>query len=327
MDKKSISVVIPIFCEEKNINLFFSSLREVCSKLDWISWRFIFVNDGSTDGSLDLLRTLSRDDNRVTVLDFVRNFGKELALTAGVFEAQGSDAVITLDSDMQHPPELIPKLVDVWASGALTVVALRRKTEGESWFKERASDLYYWIMRRMSRLNLVAGETDFRIIDKSIVREYCRSTEKNRMYRALLDWLGFEKKYIEFDAPARGAGVRGYSYSKLFGLATSSISIFSSWPLWAPGVLGLLISVASGVMLLWMLISYIVQSVLVFTPLAIVVVANTFLVGIILLALGLVGFYVGAVLKEVTGRPLFITRETINVRTVEQKSIGEQEHK
>lgn len=306
-----ISIVIPVFREEQNIGEFYERINNVTSKVDKYNWSFIFVNDGSLDNSLIELKKIIENDKRVLVLDLSRNFGKEIALTAGVHEAEdiGSDAVICIDADLQHPPELIPKLIDEWRNGAEVVVTIRTQIDKQPLLRRLGSHGYYWIMSKISRLPVVSQTTDFSLFDKKVIAAFRHATERNRMFRGIMDWMGFRRTYVEFKADARTKGDVGYSYSKLWNLAISSITSFSLWPLRITGYLGLLITSISGLMLLWMMINYVLRSDLYYTPLAIVVMTNTFLMGIILISIGLVASYIGTIHTEVINRPLYIVRE------------------
>jgi len=307
----NISIVIPVYCEEKNIPALYQRLEQVAASLPDIHWEYIFVNDGSLDHSISVLRQLARADSKVKVIDFSRNFGKEVALTAGVHAAY-ADAVICMDADLQHPPELIPQLIDEWRRGAEVVATIRTSMDNQSLMRRLGSNGYYWLMRKISGLDMVSQTTDFRLLDKKVVEEFRRVTERERMFRGIIDWMGFKKVYVEFHADAREEGAPAYSYAKLWRLAINSITAFSLWPLRLTGYLGVLITTTSGLLLTWMLGNYVLGNGVFYTPLAIVVVVNTFLIGIVLMAIGLVALYIGTIQTEVVNRPLYIVRERLN---------------
>lgn len=308
---KKISIVIPVYNEAENIFNLHSRLENVIASLPQFEWEYIFVNDGSSDRSLETLKNLASKDHKVKALDFSRNFGKEIALTAGAHEAQDSDALICIDADLQHPPELIPTLVAKWEDGAEVVVTIRTEIEKQSLLRRVGSHLYYWLMRKMSGVDIKAKTTDFRIYDKKVVQAFIKTTERERMFRGIMDWMGFRRAYVEFKADARAEGQAAYSYAKLCRLAVNSLTAFSLWPLRVAGYLGVLISTISGGLFIWMLANYLVLKVWIYTPLAMVVVINTFLIGIVLIALGLVALYVGIIHTEVINRPLYIVRERL----------------
>ena len=308
----NISIVVPVYCEEKNIPALYRRLEQVIASLPEIGWEYVFVNDGSPDHSLEVLRQLAARDSKVRVLDFSRNFGKEIALTAGVHHAADADAVICMDADLQHPPEFIPKLVEEWKKGAEIVATVRSSIEKQPLLRRIGSYAYYWLMAKISGLNMVSQTTDFRLYDKKVVAAFRQATERNRLFRGIMDWLGFRNVYVEFHADARNDGTAGYSYGKLWQLAIHSITAFSLWPLRLTGYLGVFITTVSGLLLAWMLGAYLFNNKLGYTPLAIVVVANTFLIGIVLMGIGLVALYIGTIHTEVTNRPLYIIRERLN---------------
>jgi dolichol-phosphate mannosyltransferase len=308
----SIAIVIPVFRESKNLVPLHQRFNLVCRALPGYHFSFIFVNDGSPDDSLEVLRGLARADPRVQVLDLSRNFGKEIALTAGVYAADSADAVICIDADLQHPPELIPTLIARWREGYDVVATVRTELERQPILKRVGSHVFYWLMRHISGVAMVSQTTDFRLYDRRVVQAFMQATERQRMFRGIMDWMGFRRVYVEFQAGARTQGEAGYSYSKLIGLAINSITAFSLWPLRLTGYLGLLITMFSGLLLLWMLGNFFFDGRFDYTPLAMAVVANTFLMGVVLMAIGLVALYIGTIHTEVINRPLFLVRERIN---------------
>ena len=311
MPRKLITIVVPVFREEKNVSNLLARLNSVTSSIVDIDWEYIFVNDGSPDNSITVLKELAAKQNNIKIIDFSRNFGKEIALTAGV-HAASPGAVICMDADLQHPPEVIPKLVDAWLQGAEVVATIRTSIDKQPLLRRVGSHLYYWLMARISGLDMASQTTDFRLFDKKVVDAFRQVTERDRMFRGIMDWMGFNKVYVEFQAAAREHGSAGYSYVKLFQLAVNSITSFSLFPLKISGYLGVIITGCSGLLLSWMFFSNFVLGQKDFTPLAIVVVFNTFLIGIVLMAIGLVALYIGTIHTEVINRPLYVVRERIN---------------
>ncbi|MDT8397329.1 MAG: glycosyltransferase family 2 protein [Pseudomonadales bacterium] len=311
---QNITVVIPVYCEADNLRLVYERLKKVSSELKDYCWEYLFVNDGSPDNSLVVLKQLAAEDASVKVLDLSRNFGKEIALTAGVHTAnEVADAVICMDSDLQHPPELIPQLVHQWCQGAEIVGTIRTSIEKQPLLRRIGSHVYYWMMAKISGLDMLPHTTDFRLYDKKVIKAFCLATERERMFRGIMDWLGFHKVYVSFAADARQNGEAGYSYRKLWSLAINSITAFSLWPLRLTGYLGIVISSISSVILLWMVSTNLLGTQTIYTPLAIVVVINTLLMGIVLMAIGLVALYIGNIHTEVINRPLYIVREKVNL--------------
>lgn len=314
MKKKFISLVIPAHNEEKNIPLIYRALKEVCAALPAYEYECIFVNDGSTDGSATAVETLAAVDPRVKYIEFSRNFGKEMATTAGI-EAATGDAVIMIDADLQHPPALIPELVRAWEKGAEVVVGVRTKNNGEGLAKRWGSWLFHRIMRTMSETALERGETDLRLLDKAVADAFKRLPERRRMTRTLINWLGFRRATVYFEAPARENGVAGYSLGKLVHLALNSFVSNSLLPLRLAGYLGLGITSFSGVLGALVFIErYILNdawgwNVSGSAQLAII---NVFLIGIVLMALGIIALYIANIHTEVARRPLYVVRRREN---------------
>jgi len=306
-----ISIVVPIYCEEKNISALYLRLEQVTGLLPDFEWEYIFVNDGSPDHSIFALKQLANTDAKVKIIDLSKNFGKEIALTAGVHAVNG-DAAICMDADLQHPPELIPQLIDEWRKGSEVVATIRMGMDKQPLFRRLGSHAYYWLMKQISGLDMVSQTTDFRLLDKKVIAVFRDVTERERMFRGIIDWMGFKKSYVEFHASERAGGSPTYSYSKLWQLAIRSITAFSLWPLRLTGYLGLFITSISGLLMTWMLANYLLGNRPAYTPLAIVVVANTFLIGIVLISIGLVALYIATIHTEVVNRPLYIVRERLN---------------
>lgn len=311
---KKIAIVIPVYREARTIPALYQRLELVTSPLIKYKWEYIFVNDGSPDDSFETLVSLATIDSKIKVLDLSRNFGKEIALTAGVHESIQCDAVICIDADLQHPPELIPKLVSAWEKGAEVVVTIRTSTDREPLFRRWGSALFYWLINKASSFEMTPKATDFRLYDQKVILAFERATERERLFRGIMDWMGFRRVIVEFQANAREHGKAGYTYAKLWSLAINSITSFSLWPLRLTGYLGVLIVGISGLLLLWMLGNYLLTNKAIYTPLAIVVVANTFLIGIVLMAVGLVALYIGTIHTEVINRPLYLVREKVHFK-------------
>lgn len=306
-----ISVVIPVYCEEKNIQKLYERFENLTKGMPSYTWEYIFINDGSTDGSYAELQKIAALDKKVKVLNFSRNFGKEIALSAGVKVASGN-AVITMDADLQHPPELIPDMIRKWEEGMDIVATIRKRIEKQPLMRKIGSRLFYWLMSKISDVETVSQTTDFRLIDRKVVDVFKTITEKSRMYRGIIDWMGFKKGYIEFTADARMEGTPGYSYKKLFTLAINSITSFSLFPLKIAGIIGIVITFFSSILLLVMFPTHFLFKSQYFSSLSIVVVINTFLIGIVLICLGFIALYIGSIHNEVVNRPLYIVKDRLN---------------
>lgn len=311
-----ISIVIPVYNEEKNITFIFDSIKKVWSGLKNIyAYEIIFVNDGSNDKTEETLNNLCLQNKNTKYLEFSRNFGKEIAVSAGIFHAKGEAAII-IDADMQHPPQLIPKFIEKWNKGAEIVIGIRNKNKGEGLIKKFGSILFYKIMNSIGETKIVPQETDFRLLDKKVVLEFNRFTERNRITRGLIDWLGFKKDYIYFDANERINGVAQYNNSKLFSLALSAFVSQSLFPLKFAGYLGIIITFFSGFLGLFIFIEkYILNDKwnLNVSSAAILAVIILFLIGVVLSCLGLIALYIASIHNEVINRPIFVIRKKINL--------------
>lgn len=306
---KLISVVVPIYNEEKNIAPLYGELQKVFAGLEY-DFEIIFVNDGSQDGSLLELGKISQNDKRVKVIDFARNFGKEIALSAGCHFSQG-DTVITIDADLQHPPTLIPEFIKKWKEGFEVVYTVRKENKGASFMKKFTSNIYWWLFGKISSVNSEPHSTDFRLMDKKVVEIFRKFPERGRIFRGIIDWMGYKRTRIEFTAKERNSGAPTYSYRKLIGLAINSFTAFSLLPLRIAGYLGVLISTISSILLAIMFI-FEITKVMDFTAIAFFVVANTLLIGVVLVCLGFIALYIARIHDEVVDRPLYIVREKIN---------------
>ncbi len=308
-----ISIVVPVFNEEQNIVLFCDAFFQMWQSLkEKYCYELIFVDDGSTDGSAEVLERFSHQYENLHFLQFSRNFGKETALSAGIDAAHG-DAVIMVDVDLQHPLSLFPQFIKKWEEGAEVVVGVREKNSGEGIIKKYGSILFYTIMDAIGETRITPRATDYRLIDKKVVREFRRFTEHSRMTRGLIDWLGFKRDYISFVADARrGVAPARYSKIKLLRLALSTFISHSLFPLKLAGYLGLFITTVFGGIGIFLLLGrYVFQNpfALSFTGTAQLAIMILFLVGVILSCLGLVALYIGTINDEVSNRPRYVIRK------------------
>lgn len=311
MKKQLISIVIPVYNEEQNIAPLWAALQQTIKTVKGYDFEFLFVDDGSLDGSLKELKRISKKDARIRPIEFVRNFGKESATTAGLNIAKG-DAVIMLDADMQHPVELIPKFIAKWQKGVEVVTGVRNKDPRAPKFKQFRSELFYNILNKISDTKLLANGTDYKLLDRVVVDEFNRLTERNRMTRGLISWLGFKTSYIYFDVNERANGQPTYGTFKLLRLAINSFISLSLFPLKLTGYLGLVISAISALFGFFMVLDRFVFNDpfnFNFTGTAILAVMTIFLVGVILSSLGLIALYIGAIHSETTNRPLYVIRQ------------------
>jgi len=308
---KSILIIIPAYNEEKNIKPCYLEIKKVITPLTYkYNFEILFVNDGSRDNTISEIEKLAQADIMVKYIDFSRNFGKELATTAGINSCV-ADACIMLDADMQHPVELIPEFIAKWEKGKDVVIGVRRDNKSDRLIKKLGSKLFYQIINKITEVHIVPSATDFRLIDKVVITEFNRFTEKNRMTRALIDWLGFRRDYIYFNANERLHGVASYSIWKLFRLAMDSFVSLSLVPLKLTGYLGMLITFFSGVSGFYILLGkyfFHTPFASTFSDAENLAILILFLVGIILMSIGLLAIYVANIHSEVISRPLYIIR-------------------
>jgi len=310
MSKKLISIVIPTHNEEKNVPLVYDAVKKSFKGEDNYEYEIIFIDDGSRDDTVAEIKKVSNLDEYVRYLEFSRNFGKEAATSAGLRYSRGN-AVIMLDADLQHPPALIPEFIRKWEKGAEVVVGVRESNDSVSWFKKSCSALYYRLMNIMIETSVVPHATDYRLLDRPVVNELNRLTERNRMTRALIDWLGFRREYLYFKADERANGEATYGFKQLVRLAINSLVSMSLLPLKLAGYLGVFIIFVSTPLGIFIFVErYIMNDPwgLNFSGPAILAVIILFLVGIILACLGLIALYIASIHAEVVDRPLYVVR-------------------
>ncbi|EKD46630.1 MAG: hypothetical protein ACD_67C00137G0002 [uncultured bacterium] len=310
---KTICIIIPARNEEKNILPIYTEIKKViASHGNKYSFEILFVNDGSSDDTIGEIEKLALSDASVKFIDFSRNFGKEIATTAGINHSQAADACIMLDADLQHPVELIPEFIARWEGGFDVVVGIRNKSKSDGLMKKIGSKLFYSIINRIAEIKVIPNATDYRLIDKVVAKEFSRFTENSRMTRALIDWLGFKRDYVYFDANERLHGTASYSFWSLFRLAINSFVSLSLVPLKLAGYLGIFITIVSGISGFYILIGkYFLHTYFASTfsdaeNLAILIL---FLVGILLMSIGLLALYVANIHSEVINRPMYVVRK------------------
>ncbi len=306
---KLISLVVPIHNEVENIPALYAALLRVSDSIPNYLWEFLFVDDGSTDNSVSLINTLAAKDSRINLIEFSRNFGKELATTAGIHAATG-DAVLMLDADLQHPPELIPEFIKKWEAGAEVVIGIRLSNTRESLVNRLGSRLYYSISNLISETEILSKATDFRLMDRKVVDEFNKFSERSRITRGLVDWLGFRRDTVEFVAAPRAFGTARYDFAKRCALAFSSFVSHSLFPLRLAGYLGITIIAISLPLGIFMFFSrYIFTNFYNFSGTAILATILLFLIGIVLACLGLIALYIANIHTEVANRPLYVIRK------------------
>lgn len=309
-NNKTISVVIPIYNEEKNIPLISEAIRKEFQKINY-NYELILVNDGSKDKSEEVLNKIKNNNQNIKVINLSRNFGKEIAITAGLNSVSGN-ACIMVDADMQHPPELIHEFINKWEKGADVVIGVREENKGEGSVKKIGSYFYNKVINKINSTPTIPGSTDFRLIDRQVIDAFNTFTEKNRITRGLIDWLGFKREYIYFKANERANGVASYNFPKLVKLTLNSIVSLSLFPLKIVGYLGVIICLLSGLLGLFIIFEkYIFRDSLNLHISGTAILADIiiFLVGIILISLGLITLYIANIHEESIKRPLYIIRK------------------
>ena len=305
-----LSVVAPIFNEQGNIRRLYESLRDVLNELG-ADFELIFVNDGSTDASADIVTDLHGGDARVKLLSLSRNFGHQAALTAGLDKASG-DAVIMMDADMQHPPELIKELVARWKDGYEVVYTVRESARGPGPFKRLASAAFYGLFRRLSGLDLPANVADFRLLDKKVAAALRRFRERARFLRGLTKWAGYRSVAVAYHASPRHAGDSKYGFVRMARLAVDGVVSFSTVPLYVAIYVGIIEAALGFAYAAFAIVSRFVMKGVV-SGWASVIVLLAVLSGIQLVLLGVIGLYIGKVFEEVKHRPIYLVRRSLGL--------------
>lgn len=303
-----ISIIVPVYNEADNLPMLYKEISQHSRKLPY-QFEMLFVDDGSKDDSAKVLRKFALTDRRVRLIRFSRNFGKEAAVTAGLHAARGNAALI-MDADMQMPPGLMTQFIQKWESGSEVVVGVF-KSRNLSFVKRMGAKVFYKIMRRISHTKITPNATDYRLLDRKVINVFNQFTERNRITRGLIDWLGFDREYIYFEQQPRQFGTPGYTFKKLLTLAMNSFTAYSLLPLRLAGYIGagiLAISIPGGIFLYverYVFNDYLHLGVNGTTMLAVMTV---FMVGLVLTCLGMMSMYIAHIHAEVTNRPLYVVR-------------------
>lgn len=318
---KKISVIIPAYNEEEVLPQLVERLNTVSETISQYEFEFLFVNDGSSDRTLELLRELNQQDQRMQYVDLSRNYGKETAMLAG-FDHVTGDGVVIIDADLQHPPEVMQEMISWWEQGYEDVYAVRKKREGETFLKVWTSKLYYKLVQKMTPEKVFPQAGDFRLLDKKCVAALRQLRESERYTKGMYGWIGFKKKEISYYAEERAAGVTKWKWSNLFKLAIDGVTSYSTVPLKIWSYIGFIIS-----FLAFIFLAVEITKTLLFGTNAAgyptLLAAILFLGGIQLISLGVIGEYLGRVFVETKGRPPYFTRES-SIKN-EQKTMDEME--
>ncbi len=300
------SIIAPIYNESESIPELY---RRVCQVMDELGepWELILIDDGSTDGSTDLICQLARQDRRVRALIFARNFGHQIAVTAGLDHSQGQ-AVVIIDADLQDPPEIIPQLVAKWREGYEVVYAVREEREGEHWFKLWTASLFYRLIYRITDVRIPLDTGDFRLLDRKVVEVLKHMRERHRFLRGMSAWVGFRQIGVPYRRAARFAGETKYPFKKMLKFAMDAVTSFSYFPLQLATYLGFF-SAGISILAIPVVIALRLAGSKAFFGQATTLIAVLFLGGVQLISLGILGEYIGRLYDEAKGRPLYILRE------------------
>ena len=302
-----ISILVPCYNEEKSLPLFYQEIKKLINNERDYEWEVLFVNDGSKDNTLSIIKALRVADSHVSYVNLSRNFGKERAMLAGFDYATG-DCVIIMDADLQDPPELIPQMLHYWEEGFKDVYAKRNNRGKESWLRKKSSLLFYRILAQTTRFDILQNVGDFRLLDRQCIESLKKIRETERYTKGLFCWIGFEKKEIVFDRADRVAGTSNWSFWSLLNLAIEGITSFTTTPLRFATIFGALIAVIAFCFIVY----YIGKTLLIGDPVqgfTTLVSISLFMGGANLLAIGVMGEYVGRIFNETKNRPTYIASE------------------
>lgn len=307
---KTISILIPAYNEELVLDSLMVRLGDLASSVKNYDFEFLFINDGSKDKTLDIIKDYAEKDSRVSYVNLSRNFGKEIGMIAGLDYVQG-DATVIIDADLQDPPELIPDMIKLWEEGYDDVYAKRRSREGESWFKKFTSKMYYKTLQKVTHVPIQEDTGDFRLLDRRVVEAIKQFRDTQRNAKAIFSWVGFHKKEILYDRDERIAGETKWSYPKLINLAIDGITSFTTVPLRISTFAGIIVSALAFLYLVYLVI----RTLFFGTDLAgypSMMAVILFLGGVQLISLGIIGEYIGRIFNETKQRPLYLIEEYHN---------------
>ena len=305
--KKLVTILIPAYNEEEVLPHLMERLGKLTRENTDYTWELLFVNDGSRDKTLELIRSYAKGDKRISYINLSRNFGKETAMIAGLDHTRG-DATVIIDADLQDPPELIPEMISWWQKGYDDVYARRSSRAGESWLKKSTSSLFYKLLQRSTSIPIQVDTGDFRLLNRRAVEAIREFRESNRYTKGFYSWIGYRKKEILYDRDPRAAGQTKWNYPKLVNLAINGITSFTTAPLRISALLGFIVSLAAFIYILYLLVRPLfgVPTGDGYSSLMAVIL---FLGGVQLLSLGVIGEYIGQIFIESKRRPLYLIDE------------------
>ncbi|GKU85209.1 glycosyltransferase family 2 protein [Niallia sp. NCCP-28] len=318
MDNLKYSIIIPVFNEEQVIEHTYERLKIVMDSTAE-TYELLFINDGSRDSTIDILKHLGETDNHIKTIDFSRNFGHQIAITAGMDYAQG-DAVIIIDADLQDPPELILEMIGKWKSGYDVVYAKRTARKGETFFKKQTAALFYRTLRAMTDIEIPIDTGDFRLIDRKVCEQMQNVHERNRFVRGLVSWVGFKQTAVEYERDERYAGETKYPLKRMLKLSIDGITSFSYKPLKIANYLGAALSTIGFIYMLVVLYQKLFTTTTI-TGWSSIIVIQLFFSGITLMMLGVMGEYIGRIYDEAKNRPLYIVQDVYSVENPTKTAI------
>ena len=311
---KKISVVIPMYYEEEVVDICYKRVVNNLKKLsDKYSYEIIFINDGSKDATLEILKKIASNDDNVKIISFSRNFGHQAAVTAGIRNVTG-DVVIIMDADLQDPPELFNGMIEKWEEGYEVVYGKRRTREGESIFKLLTAKMFYNTLNKLSEIEIPKDTGDCRLVDRKVIDVIATLPEHNKFLRGLFSWVGFNQYPYEYNRVNRVAGKTKYPFKKMFKLATDGILSFSVKPLKIVGAIGIFSVIVSIIILIYSIVSYMFKLNSLTPGWTSIMCTMTFIGGIILISLWMIGEYIARIYEESLGRPEYIIDELINFK-------------
>ena len=304
---KKIDIIIPAYNEEESLPFLFGRLEKIMQENANYEFEILFVNDGSKDKTLELIKKQREKDNRISYVDFSRNFGKETAMIAGLDYATG-DAAIFMDADLQDPPELIPELIKYWEQGYDDVYARRRTREGETFFKKFTSKMYYRVLQKMTKVEIQVDTGDFRLLDRRCINALKKLRESQRNTKSMFSWIGYNKKEVLYDREPRVAGKTKWNYKKLVDLAIDGITSFTTSPLRLSTFIAIPTFIVLAVYFIYVIAKCFVVHEAIQAYQAIILLI-LFFSGIQILLFGIVGEYLGRIFNETKNRPLYLVNE------------------
>lgn len=313
---KKISIIIPAYNEEESLPYLYDRLKKLMDDMRNYEFEVLFVNDGSKDKTIKIIKEFRQKDERISYVDFSRNFGKEIAMIAGLDYATG-DCVIFMDADLQDPPELIPELVKYWEEGYDDVYARRSSRKGETWLKKFTSKMYYKVLQSLTRVPIQKDTGDFRLLDRRCVNALRKLRESQRCSKSMFSWIGYNKKEVLYERDPRIAGKTKWNYRKLIDLAIDGITSFTTSPLRISTYLSIPTFLMLFVYFIYVIIKCITQNVAIQAFQAVILLI-LFFSGIQILLFGIIGEYLGRIFNETKNRPLYFVNEYNDVKEMNE---------